>query len=523
MQSVEDARRLKRRYNYDRRHLWKDPASLWLCPKAGGFQRRPSKGILQGIQSVGQLVIDDYAGFATSDGVLTLVPTFADASGHSSPGYLRMTIMARALVMERTHGFDQPDTYACWRDFKTQVVECLTSEAAMGIHHFSRKGLHLPAPELANFRNFPLMTHKLKLLNTGGFAQGNMAIPPRGSDAERHGLFAIDMTKLLTSIRDTELGAFSHHQSLLNSNLSTISSKINETTRIQTAVKNTGSQKKLYLRIVYVTLTEDYCCHSGVIVAKRGARLPCLAIVNVNSDMHGILPLTSDDEQNLPKDWSSPMEWDDTVPGPIKRLISPVPVIHHYCIPSHLQSKGNVFYGIWTPDKTSDEDWVYNCQRIVPNYNGHRTLLVPWAPMSPLVLQHFRSLASQAAEQARVHLIDKTKTVSLHGTYVARFCTNSLQSHCFLSWEPFFLPIANLLKAHTILCPNGQQPSPMYCHAFKSFKHYRDLHTVLVAMGIHVDDKVPKEAAHQRGHRSSTVITAPPPPSHVPSTVDMFG
>ena len=34
------------------------------------------------------------------------------------PGYLRMTIMTRALIMER--------------DFKTQVVECLTSEAAMG-------------------------------------------------------------------------------------------------------------------------------------------------------------------------------------------------------------------------------------------------------------------------------------------------------------------------------------------------------------------------------------------------------
>ena len=58
--------------------------------KAGGFQRRPSKGILQGIQSVGQLVIDDYAGFATSDGVLTLVPSFTDASGHSCPGFVRI-------------------------------------------------------------------------------------------------------------------------------------------------------------------------------------------------------------------------------------------------------------------------------------------------------------------------------------------------------------------------------------------------------------------------------------------------
>ena len=123
MQRVEDRRRLKRRYNYDRSHRWKDPSSLWLCPKAGGFQRRPSTGILQGIQSVGQLVIEDYAGFATSDGVLTLVPPFTDVTGHSSPGYLRMTIMTRALIMERTHGFNQPDTYACWRDFKTQVVE----------------------------------------------------------------------------------------------------------------------------------------------------------------------------------------------------------------------------------------------------------------------------------------------------------------------------------------------------------------------------------------------------------------
>ena len=117
MQCVEDRRRLKRRYNYDRSHRWKDPASLWLCPKAGGFQRRPGTGILQDIQSVGQLVIADDAGFATSDGVLTLVLPFTDATGHSSPGYLRMTIMTRALIMER--------------DFKTQVVECLTSEAAM--------------------------------------------------------------------------------------------------------------------------------------------------------------------------------------------------------------------------------------------------------------------------------------------------------------------------------------------------------------------------------------------------------
>ena len=70
------------------------------------------------------------------------------------------------------------------------------------------------------------MTHKL---NSGGFAQGHMAIPPHGSDAERHGLFAIDMAKLLTSIRDTELGTFSHHQSLLDSNLATISSKSNDT------------------------------------------------------------------------------------------------------------------------------------------------------------------------------------------------------------------------------------------------------------------------------------------------------
>ena len=64
----------------------------WLCPKAGGFQRRPSKGILQGIQSVGQLIIDDYAGFATSDGVLTLVPSFTDASGHSCPARFRSYI-----------------------------------------------------------------------------------------------------------------------------------------------------------------------------------------------------------------------------------------------------------------------------------------------------------------------------------------------------------------------------------------------------------------------------------------------
>ena len=107
-------------------------------------------------------MIDDYAGFATSDGVLTLVPSFADASGHSCPGFLRMTIMARALSMELTHGFSERDTYCCWRDFKSQVAECLTSEAEMGIlQHFSRKGLHLPAP----YRR----SRHLTLLNTGGF------------------------------------------------------------------------------------------------------------------------------------------------------------------------------------------------------------------------------------------------------------------------------------------------------------------------------------------------------------------
>ena len=139
------------------------------------------------------------------------------------------------------------------------------------------------------------------------------------------------MTNLLTSIRDTELGTFSHHQSLLDSNLATISSKINDT-RMQTTLNTATSHKRLYLRTVNVTLTEDYRCHSGeVYLQKGGVRISCLAIVNVNSDMHGILPLTPDDEQNLPQGWSSPMEWDD-VPGPIKRLILPVPVIHHYCV-----------------------------------------------------------------------------------------------------------------------------------------------------------------------------------------------
>ena len=139
-----------------------------------------------------------------------------------------------------------------------------------------------------------------------------MAIPPHGSDAERHGLFAIDMAKLLTSIRDTELGTFSHHQSLLDSNLATISSKINDT-RMQTInasrVHAATSHKRLYLRTVNATLTEDYCSHSGeVYLQKGGVRISCLAIVNVNRDMHGILPLTPDDEQNLPQGWSSPME-----------------------------------------------------------------------------------------------------------------------------------------------------------------------------------------------------------------------
>ena len=35
-------------------------------------------------------MIDDYAGFATSDGVLTLVPSFTVASGHSCPGIVRI-------------------------------------------------------------------------------------------------------------------------------------------------------------------------------------------------------------------------------------------------------------------------------------------------------------------------------------------------------------------------------------------------------------------------------------------------
>ena len=76
-----------------------------------------------------------------------------------------------------------------------------------------------------------------------------MAIPPHGSDAERHWLFAIDMAKLLTSIRDTELGTFSHHQSLLDSNLATLSSKINDT-RMQTTLLTATSHKRLYLRTV---------------------------------------------------------------------------------------------------------------------------------------------------------------------------------------------------------------------------------------------------------------------------------
>ena len=477
MQCVEDRRRLKRRYNYDRSHRWKDPASLWLCPKAGGFQRRPGTGILQGIQSVGQLDIEDYAGFATSDGVLTLVPPFTDATGHSSPGYLRMTIMTRALIMERTHGFNQPDTYACWRDFKTQVVECLTSEAAMGTQHFSRKGLHLPAPKLAQF---PGMTHEL---NSGALLKGTW--PFLHMDLMQNGMvcFAIHMTNLLTSIRDTELGTFSHHQSLLDSNLATISYKINDT-RMQTTLNTATSHKRLYLRTVNVTLTEDYRCHSGeVYLQKGGVRISCLAIVNVNSDMHGILPLTPDDEQNLPQGWSSPMEWDN-VPGPIKRLILPVPVIHRYCVHSHLQPTGKRKSGIDSfPYNPSDEDWVHNCQKIVPNYNSHQTLLVPWAPMSPLVLQHFRNLASEAATQARVDLIDETIATPWFPLHEVRFRTNSPQSHYFMTgcaWSGYLLPIADLLKAHTIPCHNGQRPSPMYCLAFKSFQHCRDFHAILM-------------------------------------------
>ena len=96
-----------------------------------------------------------------------------------------------------------------------------------------------------------------------------MAIPPHGSDAERHGLFVIDMAKLLTSIRDTELGTFSHHQSLLDSNLATLSSKINDT-RMQTTLLTATSHKRLYLRTVNVTLTEDYCCHSGEVYLQKG-------------------------------------------------------------------------------------------------------------------------------------------------------------------------------------------------------------------------------------------------------------
>ena len=462
-------------------------------------------------------MIDDYAGFATSDGVLTLVPSFADASGHSCPGFLRMTIMARALSMELTHGFSEPDTYCCWRDFKSQVVECLTSEAEMGLQHFSRKGLHLPAPSP---KQAPHITHRL---NTGGFTQGSMVIPQHGSDAERHGLFAIDMSELLNSIRDAELGTFSHHQSLLYSNLSRISSKINDTHIMQAGLNTARDRKRLYLRTVKVTLTEDYCCHSGeVYFQKGGVGISCLAIVNVNSDMHGILPLTPEDEQNPPQGWSSPMEW-DIFPGPIKRLISPVPVIHHYCVRSQLQSYGKRIYGIHSfPYDPSDEDWVHNCQSIVPNYNSHRTLLVPWAPMNLLVLQYFRGLASQAAAQARVDLIDETFEIdSRH--YTARFRTNSPQSHYFLTdggWKGYLLPIADLLKAHTIICHNGQRPSPIYCLAFKSFQHCRDLHAILVTLGIRVYGDVPS-AKEAHDHRT-TRITAPPPTSLVPFTVDRF-
>ena len=100
-----------------------------------------------------------------------------------------MAIMTRAFSTELTNGFDEPDTYCCWRDFKSQVVECLTSEAAMGIQHFSRKGLHLPAPSL---KHAPHFTHRLNTGYTGGFTQGSMAFPQSGSDADRHGLFAID-------------------------------------------------------------------------------------------------------------------------------------------------------------------------------------------------------------------------------------------------------------------------------------------------------------------------------------------
>ena len=120
-----------------------------------------------------------------------------------------------------------------------------------------------------------------------------MAIPPHGSDAERHGLFAIDMANLLTSIRDTELGIVSYHQSLLDSNLATISSKINDT-RMQTTLNTATSHKRLYLRTVNVTLTEHYRCHSGEVYLQKGG---CQNFVPGNcqcqlstANMHGILP-----------------------------------------------------------------------------------------------------------------------------------------------------------------------------------------------------------------------------------------
>ena len=143
MQCVEDRRRLKRRYNYDRSHRWKDPASLWLCPKAGGFQRRPGTGILQDIQSVGQLVIDDYRVFVRwrFDAGAPLhrcdwrdippwLPSYDDNDSRSHYGAGVQNTSRRVL-----------DLGSC-----------------NGIQHFSRKGLHLPAPKLAQF---PGMTHKL--------------------------------------------------------------------------------------------------------------------------------------------------------------------------------------------------------------------------------------------------------------------------------------------------------------------------------------------------------------------------
>ena len=71
---------------------------------------------------------------------------------------------------------------------------------------------------------------------------------------------------------------------------------------MQTTLNTATSHMRLYLRTMNVTLKEDYCCHSGEIYLQKGGVkiISCVAIVNVNSEMHGILPLTPHDEQNLP-------------------------------------------------------------------------------------------------------------------------------------------------------------------------------------------------------------------------------